>query len=418
MRHDSIPLSSRPRWRWYDAICLVTLSLCLLTVVGSRPAHAETPTVTLTMRLADAEWQVMRQHVLPPFEATCGCRVKAVDVPPETLVQRLRAMHRAGRMEIDLFAQDNMRLQELVDAGLVSELSAAEAQMDAAVYPTLTRAGLIHHRRYFVPFRPNVQITYYNAEKFAQYGLQPPRTWPQLLEVAHTFHAKEGIGRVLFKGAGGAPTTTQLYEWIVAGGGDPFNFADPDTIKTFQFLAELRPYLSPESRRAKWDTSNDALAQDVAYLAQNWPFGVPLLVRDYGKAAIRTYQGWAGPAQEAHVIGGDVLGIPVGASHRQLAVALMHHLQSREAQSHLVSRLGWPSLRGDVQAQVEAWMKPHVEAVNNALQHGVFRTNVSYWADYERIANEAVDRILWRQEDPGRVLPPLAARLDALRAGQ
>jgi trehalose transport system substrate-binding protein len=290
--------------------------------------------------------------------------------------------------------------------------------MDAAVYPTLTRAGLIHHRRYFVPFRPNVQITYYHAEKFAQYGLQPPRTWPQLLDVARTFHAKEGIGRVLFKGAGGAPTTTQLYEWIVAGGGDPFNFADPDTIKTFQFLAELRPYLSPESRRAKWDTSNDALAQDVAYLAQNWPFGVPLLVRDYGKAAIRTYQGWAGPAREAHVIGGDVLGIPVGASHRQLAVALMHHLQSREAQSHLVSRLGWPSLRGDVQAQVEAWMKPHVEAVNNALQHGVFRTNVSYWADYERIANEAVDRILWRQEDPGRVLPPLAARLDALRAGQ
>jgi trehalose transport system substrate-binding protein len=401
-----------------NAIRVVTVGLCLLTVVGSRPVHAETPTVTLTMRLADAEWQVMRQQVLPPFEAACGCRVKAIDVPPETLVQRLRAMHRADRMEIDLFAQDNMRLQELVDAGLVSKLSASEAQMEAAVYPTLTGAGLIDDVRYFMPFRPNVQITYYNAEKFAQYGLQPPRTWPQLLEVARTFYAKEGIGRVLFKGAGGAPTTTQLYEWIVAGGGDPFDFSHPGTVNTFRFLAELRPYLSPESRRAKWDTTNDALAQDVAYLAQNWPFGVPLLVRDYGKTAIHTYQGWAGPAREAHVIGGDVLGIPVGAPHRQLAVALIHHLQSREVQSHLVSRLGWPSLRGDVQGQVEAWMKPYVDAVNNALQHGVFRTNVSYWAEYERIANEAVHRILWQQEDPDRVLPPLAARLKALRTQQ
>lgn len=400
---------------WCEALRVFTVGLCLLMGICSRPVHADTPTVTLTMRLADAEWHVMRQDVLPPFEAACGCQVQAIDVPPETLAQRLQAMQRAGRMQIDLFAQDNMRLQELVDAGLVSELSASEAQMEAAIYPALTRAGLIDDVRYFVPFRPNVQIAYYHAEKFAQYGLQPPRTWPQLLEVARTFHAKEGIGRVLFKGAGGAPTTTQLYEWIVAGGGDPFDFSHPGTVNTFRFLAELRPYLSPESRRAKWDTTNDALAQDVAYLAQNWPFGVPLLVRDYGKTAIRTYQGWAGPAREAHVIGGDVLGIPNGAPHRQLAVALMHHLQSREAQSHLVSRLGWPSLRSDVDAEVEGWMKPHVDAVNNALQHGVFRTNVSYWADYERIANEAVHRILWRQEAPDRVLPPLAARLKALR---
>jgi trehalose transport system substrate-binding protein len=394
----------------------VAVGLGLLTLVYFQSAYADTPTVTLTMRLADAEWQVMRQHVLPPFEAACGCQVKAIDVPPETLVQRLRAMQRAGRVEIDLFAQDNMRLQELVDAGLVSELSASEAEMEEAIYPALANAGLIDDIRYFVPFRPNVQITYYNAAKFAQYGLRPPRTWPELLEVARTFHAQEGIGRVLFKGAGGSPTTTQLYEWIVAGGGDPFDFADPKTINTFHFLAELRPYLSPETRRAKWDTTNDALAQDVAYLAQNWPFGVPLLVQEYGKTAIHTYQGWAGPAREAHVIGGDVLGIPVGAPQRQLAVALMHHLQSREAQSQLVSRLGWPSLRGDVEAQVEAWMKPHVEATRNALKHGVLRLNVSYWAEYERIANEAVDRILWRQEAPDRVLPPLAKRLNALRA--
>ena len=56
---------------------------------------------------------------------------------------------------------------------------------------------------------------------------------------------------MLFTGAGGAPTTTQLYEWIVAAGGDPFDFAHPGTVDTFRFLAALRPYLSSESRRAK-----------------------------------------------------------------------------------------------------------------------------------------------------------------------
>ena len=33
-------------------------------------------------------------------------------------------------------------------------------------------------------------------------------------------------------------------------------------------------------------------------------------------------------------------------------------------------------------------------------------------------ADEAVQRILWRREDPDRVLPPLAARLAALRDQQ
>ena len=389
------------------------LAILALFLVGS--AHSAEPTLTLTMRLAEAEWHVVRQEVLPPFEATCTCRVQAIDVPPEELKQRLQAMHRAGRMQIDLFAQDNMRLQELVDARLVAPLAPDEAQMDEAIYPVLSQAGVFADVRYFVPFRPNVQITYYNAEKFAQYGLQPPRTWPELLAVARTFYDKESVGRVLFQGVGGAPTTTQLYEWIVAAGGDPFDFAHPGTIETFRFLAALRPYLAPDSRRAKWDTTNDALAQDVAYLAQNWPFGVPLLIRDYGKTTIRTYSGWAGPAGEAHVIGGDVLGMPVGTPHRQLALALMRHLQSREVQMLLVRRLGWPSLRSDAEGTVEAWMQPHTAAISEALQHGVFRTNVRYWAEYDRLATEAVERILWRAEDPDRVLPPLATRLATLR---
>jgi trehalose transport system substrate-binding protein len=390
----------------------------MLLLILAVPGAAAQPTVTVTMRLAEAEWQVVRQQVLPMFEAGCSCRVRAIDIPPETLVQRLRAMQSAGRMEIDLFAQDNMRLQELVDTALAAPFTLAEAQVDKAILPSLMAVGISSGSRYFLPFRPNVQIAYYHAEKFAQYNLQPPRTWPELLSVARTFYAQEQMGRLLFTGAGGAPTTTQLYEWIVSAGGDPFDFAHPGTVDTFRFLATLRPYLSSESRRAKWNTINEALAQEVAYLAQNWPFGVPLLVQEYGKTAIRTYSGWAGPAREAHVIGGDVLGIPVGAPHRPLALALIQHLQSREVHTLLVNRLGWASVRSDVEADVEPWLQPHVAAVREALRHGIFRANVSYWEAYERLVDEAVQRILWRQEAPEQVLPPLAARLAAWREQQ
>lgn len=390
----------------------------MVMAIGASPALAAVPTVTVTMRLAEAEWRVMRQDVLPSFERTCGCRVRAIDVPPEFLTQRLKAMRQAGRVEIDLFAQDNMRLQELVESGLAQALDDGEVRMDRAVLPSLAAAGILAGRRHFLPFRPNVQIAYYNSEKFDAHGLAPPRTWAELLAVASVFKEREGIGRVLFQGVGGAPTVTQLYEWVVSAGGDPFDLGHPATVATFRFLQELAPYLSPDSRRAKWDTTNDALAQESAYLAQNWPFGVRLLIREYGKHAIRTYSGWAGPAREAHVIGGDVLGIPAGAPHRSMALRLIRHLQSREVQEVLASRLGWPTIRADAGGAAEPWMRPHVAAVQEAMRHGVFRENVPYWAEYERIASEAVERILWRKQAADDALPPLAARLNGIRRGR
>ena len=74
----------------------------VLTIVLAVTGTAAQPTVTVTMCLAEAEWHVVRQEVLPRFESVCNCRVRAIDVPPETLVQRLRAMHQAGRMETSL----------------------------------------------------------------------------------------------------------------------------------------------------------------------------------------------------------------------------------------------------------------------------------------------------------------------------
>jgi trehalose transport system substrate-binding protein len=395
-----------------------TLGWCVLAVaLGTSPALSATPTVTLTMRLADAEWRVVREEILPPFERACNCRVRAIDVPPELLTQRLKAMRAAGRIEIDLFAQDNMRLQELIDAGLAQSLKDAEFPLDPAIPPVLASAGVFDGHRYFLPFRPNVQIAYYNTKKFAAAELTPPRTWDALRQVARTLKAKDGIGRVLFKAVGGAPTVTQLYEWVVSAGGDPFDFSHPGTAATFRFLRELAPYLSPDSRRAKWDTTNDALAQESAYLAQNWPFGVRLLIRDYGKTDIGTYSGWAGPVREAHVIGGDVLGIPIGAAHRDLALRLIRHLESRPVQEILAARLGWPTIRPDATGTVEAWLQPHVAAVQEAMGHGIFRKNVPFWAEYERIVSEGVERILWRMEPLDQVLPPLAARLNTLRRG-
>ena len=350
----------------------------------------------VVMNLSEEEWAVMRGQVFPAFEAETGIRVQSFQVGSSQLISQLEALVRADRTEIDVFAQDNMSLAALVHRDLVYDLSEYADRIPSAVHTNLVEAGRFGEKLLFMPFRPNVQIAYYNTEAFARYGLAPPRTWGDLLSVARTFYEEEQTGRFVFKGYGGAPTATQLYEFILQAGGDPFAFDDEGCVKAFRFLQELAAYFSPESSRAKWDTMNEILARQEGYLGQNWPFGVSILIQQFGLDFIDTYGGWAGPAGRAHVIGGDVLGIARNSDRVEEALQFIAFLQSREIQEILVSELGWPSIRDDAYGQVAEWQQPHFEAVQDALAHGVFRHNVPWWPAYQQMVVQAYQEIVRR----------------------
>ncbi|MFC1577246.1 ABC transporter substrate-binding protein, partial [Candidatus Omnitrophota bacterium] len=284
------------------------------------------------------------------------------------------------------------------------------------VLPNLVRSCKFDGRLMFMPFRPNVQIVYYNKDAFAKYGLKAPKSWDALLNVAKEFKEKEGLGRVLLKGFGGNPTATQVYELILQAGGSPYSFNDKGCVAAFRFLKELSPYISVESKRAKWDTTNEILARKEAYIAQNWPFGVMVLVRRYGIDSIGTYSGWAGPKGEHHVIGGDVFGIPSESRNKDLALKFILYTERKDIQEILVSRLGWPPIRADAYAAVDEWLKPHFGSVKRALESGVFREQVSWWPAYEKYINEAFKEIVMEGRPVEEVLDKYKAMLEKEKA--
>jgi len=370
------------------------------------------PRLRVVMGLGEAEWQVMRQEIFPAFEKEAGVRIEAVQMEAGDLPQVLEAQVKAGRVKIDLFAQDNMQLSYLVNKGLVEDLSEHEKDIPQTAVPSLVDAGRFSGRLYFMPYRPNVQIVYYNRHKFDAYQLELPEDWEDLLHVATVFKVKEGRGKVLFKAYGGAPTATQLYEWIVSAGGDPYTLNDEGCVETFTFLQELWPHVSADSIRAKFDTSNEYMARDSAYLMQNWPFGIRVIVEEYAKTDIETYHGFSGPKREAHVIGGEVLGIPKGAKNRELALRFIQYLQSREVQSKLAKELGWPSMRSDAYDEMPGLLKERFQAVNEAMAYGVLRRNVAYWDDYVKYVNDAFTRIVIRGEPVKETLDLYHERLE------
>jgi trehalose transport system substrate-binding protein len=381
---------------------IIAVFIFLFLIGGCKGTRKDV--LNVVMGLTEQEWQVMRQEIFPRFEKEHGCRIEAYQVEAADWVRKLEAMVRAGKVSVDVFSQDNMRLHPLVAKRLVEDLSGHRKEIAPQILSSMHEVGTFDGTTFFLPYRPNVQITYYNEEKFKEYELDLPKTWDELLEAGRRIKSAEGVGRLGFKLWGGSPTATQVYEMIISAGGEPFEFNDPGCLKTFTFLKKLYPYLSIDSKKAKWDTTNTYLANESFYIAQNWPFGVNIIVKEYDKDQIKAYKGWRGPEKEAHVVGGEVLGIPKGAPNKELALKFIFFLESRQVQEILTSKLGWPSIRSDAYGQVPQWQKIYFEAVEGALAKGVYRPNVLYWGDFEKFLNEAVKRILINNEEVGSVL--------------
>lgn len=364
--------------------------------------------------LAEEEQTAVRT-LLRRFEAETGARVTLVSVTSGDLPEKLKVDVAARHPTIDLFAQDNLALRVLVDNRLVQELS--DVPVPEGILPSLLPPRL-DGRQYFLPFRPNVRVTYANVGRFRAAGVELPTSAEELRAVARGLKAAAGgQPKVTLSLAEGAPAAVTVAEWIVSFGGDPLVLNDEGSVRAFEFLRGLwaEGLIARESLLAKYDTQADYLQGETAWLAQNWPFTSTLLAEQDLLGRFRVYGGWRGPVRAAHVVGGDVLGIPAGVTgrRREGALALARFLVSREAQQFLVERNAWPSVRTDAYGAVPVALRETFEAIQEALADGWYRPAVPHWAAVSEAINEAVRRILQRGEPTRAVLDDLHARVAA-----
>jgi trehalose transport system substrate-binding protein len=310
-------------------------------------------------------------------------------------------------------------MEPFVRLGLIEDLTDLEGEIDPEVFDGLIEGGKFDGRLYFVPYRTNVQLTYYRTDVFDELGLMPPTNWAEWRGACEAFLARDGEPRCLFKAAFDptAVNPTQMWEWIVSAGGDPLVLNDAGTVTAYEFIQGLEQggLLHPDSALAKWDTSNESFARGDAYLMQNWPFGIGV-IRDLGLTDFDIYHGAQGPVREAHVVGGEVLAIVKGTPRKDTAWEFVLFLESREAQEILASENGWPNVRGDALGQISEERMAEFAAINDALEFGILRPNISYMEDLLGLMIEAYDRIVNDGEDAQTVLDELHVELETIQA--
>lgn len=418
--------------KWF-LLCIITfLSVAVLVACGGEksettPKQDETPaetkdepkhelskTLRVSFGLGETEWRVFRNEILPAFEQTTGIKVEAVQIDNEDLVNKLNAEISAGNLSIDMFAQDVNNLSGLVIRDLIEDLSEYRNIIPQDVIPGMVEVSEFDDKLLFLPYRPNVEVTFYNEAKLNEFGIELPRTWEELLGAAKELKEGTNQGRIAIKANLQGDNILHMFDFIRSAGGDPYVLNDEGSIKAFQFMQELYPYLAEVSSTANWDTMNSYLETDNVFIGKNWPFYIGEFNKN-GKTEIQAYGGWSGPERMSHALGGEVIGIPKGSTKVVEALMFAEFLMSKEVQELLVSELAWPSVRSDAYGLVQGYQVPFFDAIRDALEHAEPRGNVPYWEDAENIYLDTFQRIVVNGEDVETVLNEAAGKLDELR---
>ncbi len=365
--------------RQIQAMAALPLTLMLVAAgfSGCAPKAPEN-SGRLTLALAVFPNEAVKYRAfLKDFENRNHVKVDLIAQSYADILRALLAEGSAGRGSLDLAELD---LSMLVRAhGSVRALDTIVPPEAASLFPAAAwNAARFDGHLLFVPHRLMWQAMIYNRLEVPN----PPATWNALLEFA-----RRHPGKVVLKGARYEGATCDVLTFLWGAGGNPLDPGSPANLRAFEFLAELAPYLNPESAVYREMSVVDAQARGSVWIHFNWPFAIGYL-KSKGLAPSVDLSAPipSGPDGAATVLGGGYLAIARSAPHPKLAAAFIRYLLTRDAQARLSRELGWYGSvappAGSEQAKLYAGfvaMRPYVRArpasdcyaqLSNAWQRG------------------------------------------------
>ncbi|HEX7065802.1 MAG TPA: extracellular solute-binding protein [Bacillales bacterium] len=109
-----------------------------------------------------------------------------------------------------------------------------------------------------VPAYGMVQVLWYRKDKFEKAGLEPPKTWDDLLKATKKL-SSDGAYGIALPASKSLATDQVIYSFMVAGGAkeiidenNKVTFNKPETVKAYKFYAELLNYSPKDSTTFKW----------------------------------------------------------------------------------------------------------------------------------------------------------------------
>ncbi|MDS0257095.1 ABC transporter substrate-binding protein [Thermoplasmatales archaeon AK] len=412
----------RPKrpYGWVAAIVIVAI---VFFSIGYFPFHSTTSNGTVNIQfyesLATSEATFVNNTLIPQFESEYpGIHVTLVNVGSGQVSTDILALEKSGKVGSIVAGQDNLEIGQLIYSTsgnvLMNVTSMAPALMPATLIPAAS--NLVSYEKtvfggiYFFPFRANIPLTWYNKTMFADAGISsPPSNYTVMLQDLQILHSKGEKG-LMIQGASnlgghtGSSTATELYQIMVQFGGNPLYINDSGDLHAMQMVYNLSNYFVPDYKNGYWGSYNGLAVGNYSLLYYQWPYIYNTLTSspyNMSNNVLGVYPGPAGPVNGNHLLGGDVLFIPKGATNVPSLEAFIQFLLGTQAQRETLLNLSWVAINNASYQNLPAKASIIDTALQDAIAQGVFLRNPVPWiTEWQTILMNDVFNKLFQTSTP------------------
>lgn len=387
-------------YAWIGAIIVVGI-LCFTAGYFVHPSSKNTVNITFYESLAPSEAKYFQNHIIPGFEAAYpNITVTFSNLPSGDVPTEIQTLELGNHVGASIAGLDNLAVGQVLyssSGNLLMNMTSIEGKMmpsnlipsaiNMTNYEKTVFGGV-----YFLPFRSNIPLVFYNKTAFTAAGITSvPTTNSALLSdakaLATQFPGNANLP-VMFQGAGttgghsGSSTGTELYQWMVQYGGNPFLLNSQKDLQAWQYLYNLSAYFNPAYTGGYWGSYAGLAQGSYSILDYQWPYVYNLLTNatyQMNNNTLGVYGGTAGPANGNHLLGGDVLVIPKNATHLSALEDLANYLLSSKAQQQTLLHLSWVAVNKDAYQNLPSNYSAVGNALEQAINGGVFLRNPTPW---------------------------------------
>jgi trehalose transport system substrate-binding protein len=357
--------------------------------------------------LAPSEAAFVQGTIIPEFQQqNPGVTVQLVNLPSaDSVASNIEALVKGNNAGTSLVGIDNLVVGELVYGNYTTDLSQYTNQIipsgmiQSAVNMVNYEKQIYNNHVYFIPYRSNVPLVFYDKNAFQKAGIStPPSTAAQLMTDAQALKNAGYSNPIMFQGGDVASTATELYQWSVQFGGNPFLLNDTGTLATFQYLWNLSSTFSPDYTHGYWGSYSGLAQGTYQVLDYQWPYIYNILTNATYKMTNQTlgvYPGPSGPANGNHILGGDVLVIPKGTQNIPQVTAFANFLLGAQAQHQTLVSLSWVAVNSQAYDNLPSNMSAIGQVLLSAINQGVFLRNPTPWiTQWNNVAYDAWQKIV------------------------
>jgi trehalose transport system substrate-binding protein len=370
----------------------------------SQATTTSTTNLTYYDDLAQSEEGFMTNILIPQFEALYpNIHINYVNIDAADMVTKIAALVQGNDVGTTLIAEDNLDIGELIyganGANYLMNLNSSTNPIapniqPANMIPSMTAVTNYETTafggQYFIPFRANTPLVYLNATAAKGVGITGvPQNFSALLADA----ALLGTHSVQFQGGAGDDTATEMFQWDVQYGGNPMVYNDLGDLQAMSYVYNLSKYFNPGSAQGTYEQYSGLGTGAYSILDYQWPYVYPLLTGgNTSFPAMNANTLWVYPGPNgtgahaaAHVIGGDVLAIPKGATNLWAIQLFGQYLLSAHAQQVLMVDTGNPAVNAAAYQNLPSNQSVVDAQILAALENPVFRPPVPWietWVSY------------------------------------